>query len=426
MGHSITPNKRISNNPTLSEAVALDSIGITGTLKKSKNKKRYSLRRKFQSNLIKINNDPLWAKPLKTCGRGVNSAHGGTAKINIQNGNAYVSNTNRCKSWNCPYCAPVKGYTYGEKIREITQKHLDNNLRVSLITLTTGFKRSATTEERLELLIATFSKVKKAIKRKYRNFEYARRLEFTINVENAFTHHHIHSLFYFDDGVNEELQNKIANEFILKWISEITRAGYKINANAQRHDVITSNEGIARYLSKTLGYEMTSSGTKKGKGINFFDFLEDEKLLSERKRRRIISDVLDGTHGRRLMTFSKGLNVKEEELEKEEDNNEALIDDVKEEVEEIEMPISCAEALIKVHTSEFYFKGKGVFVEDVLHEIATNKSFKNEFEAVCEEAFELWNETYDAELIADTFLFELYLLWFNGGRVKQPRYAVIQ
>ena len=350
----------------------------------------------------------VWKKALKLCGTGISEGHHDYTKMVVRKDGAYLPHTNMCKDWNCPYCSSVKSTVYGNKIKELTEAHLKEDRKISFITSTAGFPFKATTKQRIDILSKVFSKTTKSIKRTYGNFGVIKRTEFTINREQGFPHIHLHSLFFFGDEVNLELQNTISTEFVLRWEKNIKKEKLKVSDEGQRYETITTQEGIARYISKTISMEMTSTNTKQGKGLNWFDFLESDEVFSKAKKERIIRDVLSGTMGRRLITFSRDLNTSYKELEQQEELLNGGGDEVDGNLEEIEMLTSTANVLLKLHLQQgFLFAFNKIFTEDILHSVHTDLKFRMRFKMICVDTIEMRQRFCDEEDIVDYFLTNL-------------------
>lgn len=398
----------------------LDSIGTTGTLSKNnKSKRRFMLRRKQQALIFKMDTPTEWKKALKTCGTGIAEGHHDYTKMVVRKDGATLPHTNLCKDWNCPYCTVVKSTVYGNKIKDLTEFHLQTEKRISFITVTAGFKHSATTKERIDVLQVVFNRVMKSVRKSFGPCSYVKRIEFTINQSNGKPHIHIHSLLLHGDEVNcDEQQSKIAHEFMLRWEKHIRKEKIKVSSNGQKYLPVKDNAGIASYISKTIGMEMTSSITKKGKGLNWFDFLEADNVFTKEKKERIIRDVINGTMGRRLISFSQDLNACYKELERQEDIINGATDDGKEEQDEIEMLTSTANVLLKLHLQQgFSFIDNQIFTEDILHFVSTLPKFRTRFEMICRDTIEMRQRFTPDDEIVEYFLINLEELLCVGPEV---------
>jgi len=362
-----------------------------------------------------MNTPTDWNKAVKTCGTGIAQSHLDYTKIVGRDGAAHLPHTNLCKSWNCPYCSAVKSVVYGNKVRKLTNAHLDAGKRISFITLTAGFTTNQSAEFRLKSLTDLWKKTQKSIKRTYGNFSYIRRIEFTINKTNGTPHFHIHALICFDEVISQLRQDEISMELIMRWEKNVRKAKLNVVRDGQDYQAIKDEKGISNYISKTISMEMTSSNTKNGKGMNWFDFLEDEEAFSSEKKERIIRSILDATLGKRLITFSREMNVCYKELEAEEEvQNGGDSDSIRNDYE-IEILTSCANALLKLHTQQaFRFSDKGIFTEDILEQVHISPLYRMRFQMICNDTIEMRGKFEDDEVI-DYFLSNLEFITLRSA-----------
>ena len=363
-----------------------------------------------------MNTPTDWNKAVKTCGTGIATSHLDYTKVVGRDGAAHLPHTNLCKSWNCPHCSSVKSVVYGEKINALATAQLEAGKNISFITLTAGFAESAGAEFRLKALQKLWKKTQKSIQRTYNNFGYIRRIEFTINKAKGFPHFHIHALLMFDEVISQFDQDKISTEFLLRWMKNVRKEKLSVVEDGQDYQRITDARGISNYLAKTISMEMTSSNTKNGKGMNWFDFLEDNETFSKDKKERIIRDILDATLGKRLITFSRDINVCYKKLEAEE---EALNGGDTEEVEndyEIEMLTSCANVLLKLHTQQAHsFIDHNIHTEDILELIHISPLYRMRFTNICNDTIEMREHKFDGDEIISYFLSNLEFITLRSA-----------
>lgn len=249
---------------------------------------------------------------------------------------AHYGNIERCSSISaCPCCAPVIRAGRAREIEKAAKSHLESHGSGSLLFLTLTVRHDAsmkfsktldTVAEGWRRLIKNkwWRKPKTGIKARFGIEGYIRALETTWGVENGW-HPHAHILLFLEKPLPPQYLVNLGNMIHIKWAKWCKKELGLVPSRERGIDVqVVENDlkVLSKYLSKVdaeskrwgLGGEMARGDVKRGKKERFqpFQFLDDDMPLPRSKRFQLWNDYAEVMHGRRVITWSRGLKKRYE------------------------------------------------------------------------------------------------------------------
>lgn len=252
-----------------------------------------------------------WVRPLRParCRWRVAAAVG----VHHQEGRgAHWSGLERCSSiWACPVCSAV---IRAERAREI-QQGADNwaarGATVLMITATTRHYRADPLSVNLDLAMAAWRKLVahrtwKALKARLGVAGYVRAVEVTWSNANGW-HPHIHVLVFARSRLSDAQVAELQGEVFELWQTVVMRSGGR--SLSAEHGVRVTRGASADYVAKVqehdrgTGLEMARLDLKSGR----YGSLTPFELLDSAEHRARWLEYVEATHGRRAITWSRGL-----------------------------------------------------------------------------------------------------------------------
>ncbi len=236
------------------------------------------------------------------------------------NKRANIEGVLKCGSiWRCPVCSYKITRQRQIELYRLFLSAQSVGVKMSFITLTVRHKEKDSLKSTLDILNGEFLKMQrsrsfKPLRAKY--FGLCKALEITYSKRNGW-HPHLHLLYFHEANVTEEDQRYFGNELITQFWERKKVQNRGTRKDKQDFKIVTSDNGIAEYISKwdsskemATGNFKTSLKTKKGGYTPFslllafkykvkgYDFSTVYKLFSE------YAGVTKGVHHLR---FNQGL-----------------------------------------------------------------------------------------------------------------------
>lgn len=250
-------------------------------------------------------------------------------------GSAHFSGIQRCASiWACPVCSPVIRAGRSVEIAKAVEKHRENGGKFLFLTLTLRHSMEDSLELTLNAVLKAWTKTItgapwKRQKERIGLAGYVRAVEVTRG-KNGW-HPHVHALIFLQGSPSEEALADFEAWLSNRWAQKVVSLGARMPSKERGVDLRHADDAqsIALYLSKVqekkISDELTRADFKNGRSgsINPFDLLDQP--IQDSAARALWIEYVVATHGRRAITWSRGLR-KELALE-EELTDEQIIDD---------------------------------------------------------------------------------------------------
>lgn len=274
-----------------------------------------------------------------------------TVPVHSEGKLAHFSGTERCSSiWACPVCASV---IRAERAREITKAvevHHKAGGSILFVTLTIRHKKADPLKQSLNAVLGSWKKLlqggawvgtkrSEGMKSRYGVTGYVRSTEVTYGCNGW--HPHIHALIFTARSLSDMEVAAFGDETHTRWARYAKKATGRTPNREHGTDVQrVDNDGkvLGKYLSKLqdegknktekwdASAELARADVKRGRDDHFVpaELLESETDLPAPQRRRLWAEYVEGTRGRRAITWSRGLKELYEVTEKSDDE---IIDD---------------------------------------------------------------------------------------------------
>lgn len=273
-------------------------------------------------------------------------AIGQTVGIRSDKGKAHFESVETCSSvWACPACSAVIRGRRAREIQTAVEAHQKEQKTLLFVTLTLPHRKADTLDATLDALLSGWRELtsqtayKKqepgkrspaGIRGRYGVTGVIRTTEVTYSPANGW-HPHLHLLFFLDrEEMNRSEVRAFGDELHSLWAKIIERRLGRKPTRTRGIDVQkvdAKGAVLARYLSKvqdgeektgawTVSAEMTRADIKKAKkgGLTPFQLLDDDVCshtgLSRKRRRELWLEFYHSTHGRRCLSWSKGLKAR--------------------------------------------------------------------------------------------------------------------
>lgn len=270
-------------------------------------------------------------------------AIGQTVGVRSDKGKSNFESVETCSSvWACPACSAVIRQRRAREIQQAVESHQKAGKILLFVTLTLPHRKHDSLDSTLDALLSgwreltaqtAYKKVapgvrsSAGIKERYGITGFIRTTEVTYSPANGW-HPHLHLLFFLDrEDISRAEIRAFGDEVHTLWARIIQRRLGRKPTRTRGIDVQqVDNRGsvLARYLSKvqdgeektgswSVGAEMARGDVKKAKknSITPFQLLDDEVCagLNRGHRRALWLEFYSSTHGRRCLSWSKGLKA---------------------------------------------------------------------------------------------------------------------
>lgn len=278
--------------------------------------------------------DPEWVRPRRAarCRWRVAPTVGvhGSPK-----GTAHFSGTERCASiWACPVCSPVIRAGRSKDIASAVEEHRNQGGKFLFLTLTLRHRSEDPLDLTLNAALKAWTKLIAGSpwQRQQERLGirgYVRAVEITRG-QNGW-HPHVHALIFLEESPSEKVLADFEDWISSRWAQKVVDLGARMPSKERGVDLRRADDAtsIALYLSKVqekkISDEMARSDFKTGRSGSFnpFDLLDSP--IQDSVARALWIEYVAATHGRRAITWSRGLR-KELTLE-EELTDEQIIED---------------------------------------------------------------------------------------------------
>lgn len=267
----------------------------------------------------------LWAwsslSRLRNCGRVSHTAVGG-AVVRISETDAGrragLAGLQSCGSvWACPVCARRISAQRSVEVRRVLEAVAGTGGSAFLVTLTMRHHAGQRLSSLWEALSAAWGAVTSgrawsAEQERFGLLGWVRTVEATHG--DAGWHLHVHALVVFDGPVSLDMAGELGGRMFTRWARALGRRGLTAVQDRGGLDVrevqmtADSIERVAEYLSK-ITHEITSPSTKQGRDGNRspFAILRDALDVGLADDCELWVEWEQGSHGRRQLTWSRGL-----------------------------------------------------------------------------------------------------------------------
>lgn len=261
---------------------------------------------------------------------------GSTVPVHAANGFAHYSGTERCSSiWSCPVCSSV---IRAERAREIAQAvtaHQEAGGSALFLTLTIRHKRRDPLRQSLDAVLKSWQSMLRAtawgggkrqmgMKERYGVIGYIRSTEVTYGYNGW--HPHIHAIILTENDLSEDMIKRFGDEVHGLWSSRVEKRTGRLptrDAGVDVQKVDTDGKVLSKYISKMqdegsrtktekwgVSAELARADVKaariKGSSVPF-EFLDQDHEYDAPRRHALWAEYVEGTRGRRAITWSRGL-----------------------------------------------------------------------------------------------------------------------
>jgi hypothetical protein len=234
--------------------------------------------------------------------------------------------------WDCPVCAAKISERRRVELTTGIKQHTTNGGSVLLVTLTYPHKR----EDNLQELLDKQKKASeyfyrhrtyKELKKRYMKIGRVRALEINHGEANGW-HPHIHELWFLQLNLHD--YEILKSEILGLWIKACVR--YGLGTPSESHGVdVRGGEYAAQYVSKMgtedkkhkwgIEDEITKAHAKKGKNGSRSPFqLLDDYIEGDKRSGALFIEYSNAFHGKRQLTWSRGLKSQFDLIEKTDDD----------------------------------------------------------------------------------------------------------
>lgn len=227
---------------------------------------------------------------------------------------AHWSGIERCASiWACPVCSAIIRNERAREIQEAADRWATVGGSVVMVTLTTRHYLGDALGVTLDQALTSWAKMMRhrrwrALKQRLQVSGYVRAVEVTWGQVNGW-HPHIHALLFLDGTSTDAQLSALQAEIFDLWSTVLASVGARTVSRA--NGVRVSRGGSAEYVAKVqehdrgTGLEMARLDLKNGRAGSLMPF----ELLDENRHRRRWVEYVTATHGRRAITWSRGLRT---------------------------------------------------------------------------------------------------------------------
>lgn len=266
---------------------------------------------------------------------------GSSVAVHGADGRAHFSGTRRCGSiWSCPVCSAVIRPTRAAEIAQAVTAHQEAGGSVVFLTLTLRHNKKDALTGTLDTALDGWRQLvkgrwwngKTGVKSRYSIEGYIRAVEVTYG-DNGW-HPHVHVLLFTGRELSDVEVAGLGDDFHDRWAAIAHKKTGKQPSRRHGVDVQRVDEDgriLAQYLGKiqekpetrwTASAELARADVKQGRGASIapFQLLDDDSLIPTPQRRRLWAEFVEATHGRRSITWSRGLKDRYEVGEKTDDD----------------------------------------------------------------------------------------------------------
>lgn len=238
---------------------------------------------------------------------------------------AHYSGLERCASiWACPVCSAVIRAGRAEEIADAVGRWEAAGGHVVMATLTVRHRAGDGLAEALDGVLRAWQQTISSspwlrAKERYRIAGYVRSVEVTHGANGW--HPHVHALLFIQGAPWTDAEaSAFESWFFDRWLAKTTAQGLRQPSRAHGIDLVHADGGrvLAEYLAKTqeheeprrsasVGNEMARTDMKSGRGGSLMPFELLDSEPSDREAAALWNEYVAATHGRRAVTWSRGL-----------------------------------------------------------------------------------------------------------------------
>jgi hypothetical protein len=234
--------------------------------------------------------------------------------------------------WDCPVCAAKISERRRSELTTAISQHTTNGGSVILVTLTYPHKREDNLQELLEKQKKASiwfyqHRIYRELKKRYMKIGRVRALEVNYGEANGW-HPHIHELWFLELNLHD--YQILKSEILGLWVKACERYGLGIPSELHGVDV-RGGEYAAKYVSKMgtedkkhkwgIEDEITKAHAKKGRNGSSSPFqLLDSYIDGDKRSGALFIEYSNAFHGKRQLTWSRGLKSQFELVDKTDDD----------------------------------------------------------------------------------------------------------